>query len=446
MLYNLRFILKMAVPIALSYLAVGMMNIVDTLVVGNYDTRQLAFLGIANSVFVFLYCIPMAMLQGVLIHSAQHFGAKKFKLCGQIYNFGEKYSILLGIIFAFIGFFGESIFGLLGQEPDVCTNAAKLLKVYALSVPAVLYYANANYFLQSIKRPFIGTIGFIIGNVFNIIINPVLTFGWFGFPEMGAMGCVISTLVIRIIMACWAYYYISLMKKHNKVCNHFGLSEKLKDWWQKGADVRKTGIGLALIVAATDGSFTVIGIFAGWLGVDVLATYTIIANINVLLFMIFFAISQATTIVVAHTFGEKSYDKLKFSTLSGYVVYLLTAFVLFGALAIFARTIFGWFSNDIKIIEMANAVILFIIIDLILDTWPINIEASLRGIGDIKFLTINQIIAFLVVRLGACYLLAFVMDWGLKGLILGLAGGGICSALLNGPRLIFDYKKLTQKN
>lgn len=50
MLYNLRFILKMAIPIMLSYFAVGLMNIVDTIVVGNYDTKQLAYLGLANTV------------------------------------------------------------------------------------------------------------------------------------------------------------------------------------------------------------------------------------------------------------------------------------------------------------------------------------------------------------------------------------------------------------
>lgn len=50
MLYNLRFILKMAITIMLSYFAVGLMNIIDTIVVGNYDTKQLVYLGIANTV------------------------------------------------------------------------------------------------------------------------------------------------------------------------------------------------------------------------------------------------------------------------------------------------------------------------------------------------------------------------------------------------------------
>lgn len=259
---------------------------------------------------------------------------------------------------------------------------------------------------------------------------------------MGAMGCVIATLVIRIAMAFYIAYYIKLMKKHKKVCNHFGLNHKFTNWWLEGKDIRKTGWGLALIVAATDGSFTLINIFAGWLGVETLATYTIIANLNVLLFMIFFAISQATTIVVAHTFGEKRYNQLKLATLSGYIVYLIVAIFLFGSLSLFSEQIFGWFSNDDKIIALAQSIILFIIIDLIIDTLPINIEASLRGINDIKYLAINQTIAFLFARVSACYILAFTYNLGIKGLILGLAGGGICSAMLNGPRLIYYYKKL----
>ena len=442
MLYNLRFILKMAIPIALSYLAIGFMNIVDTLVVGNYDTKQLAYLGIANTVFVILYCIPVAILQSVLIHSSKHFGARKFELCGKAYAFGVKFLIPLSIIFTLIGLNGKYIYIFLGQEPDICENASKLLAMYALSIPAVLYYANANYFLQSIKRPIIGTIGFIIGNIVNIIVNPILTYGFLGVPAMGAMGCVISTLVIRLVMAFYIAYYIRLMKKHKKVCNHFGLNSKFTNWWLEGKDIRKTGWGLALIVAATDGSFTLINIFAGWLGVESLATYTIIANINVLLFMIFFATSQATTIVVAHTFGEKRYKQLKLATLAGYIVYLIIAIVLFGSLSLFSEQIFGWFSNDDKIIKLAQSIILFIIIDLIIDTLPINIEASLRGINDIKYLAINQIIAFLFARVGACYILAFTYNLGIKGLILGLAGGGVCSAILNGPRLISCYKKL----
>ncbi len=445
MLYNLRFILKMALPIALSYLAVGMMNIVDTLIVGNYDTKQLAYIGIANTVFVILYCIPMAMLQGLLIHSSQHYGAKKFKLCGKTYYCSVRYLWILSAIFMFLGFTGNIIYPLLGQEEDVCVNASKLLAIYALSIPAVLYYANANYFLQSIKRPFIGTVGFVIGNILNIIINPILTYGWLGFPEMGATGCALTTLIIRIAMAVYIACYIYMMKRNSRVCKHFGLRDKVVSWWKESKETRKTGYGLALIVAATDGSFALVNIFAGWLGVNALATYTIIANVNVFVFMIFFAISQATTIVVAHTYGEKQYKKLKFATLSGYVVYMIVAVFLLGALSMFPEKIYGLFSNDAGVISLVKTVFVFIIVDLIIDTLPINIEASLRGIDDIKYLTINQIFSFLFARIAACYLLAFVCEMGLAGLVLGLAGGGICSAILNTPRLIADYVRLAKE-
>lgn len=446
MRYNLRFILKMALPIALSYLAVGMMNVVDTLIVGNYNTADLAYIGIANTVFAVLYCVPTAMLQGILIHTAQFFGGKKFKSCGRVYYCSVRYAVILSLVFMFVGLGGKQIFEMLGQDEDVCVNAAKLLAIYALSMPAVLYYANANYFLQAIKRPFVGTAGFVLGNLLNLMINPVLTYGWLGAPEMGAAGCALTTLIIRTAMALYISGYIRMMKKNKRVCKHFGFDEKIKNWWQQGKSTRHIGYGLALIVAATNGSFSMVNVFAGWLGIEALAAYTIVAQVNVFVFMIFFALSQATTIVVANTFGKQQFDKLKFATLSGYAVYTFAAVLLLGGLAIFDKQIYGLFSNDEKIITEVTSLILFVIIDLFIDTLPLNIEASLRGINDIKYLTLSQIAAFLFARIGACYLLAFVCGLKLAGLILGLAGGGICSAILNGPRLLIEYKKAARKN
>lgn len=67
---NLRQILKLTLPITTSFVAMGIMGIVDTMIVGNYQTDQLAYIGLANSVFVVLFTIPIGLLQGVLIKSS----------------------------------------------------------------------------------------------------------------------------------------------------------------------------------------------------------------------------------------------------------------------------------------------------------------------------------------------------------------------------------------
>ena len=148
-------IAKLSFPITTAFVAMGIMGIVDTMIVGNYNTDQLAYIGLANSIFVVLFTIPIGLLQGVLIKSSQKFGARKFQSCGKIFNEGRKYALWLGLIFTLIGIHGEKILLLLGQEPEMAANAGKVLRIFVFSIPFILIYVNANFFLQSIKRPYV---------------------------------------------------------------------------------------------------------------------------------------------------------------------------------------------------------------------------------------------------------------------------------------------------
>lgn len=210
---NLRQILKLTLPITTSFVAMGIMGIVDTMIVGNYQTDQLAYIGLANSVFVVLFTIPIGLLQGVLIKSSQKFGARKFASCGKIYNEGRRYLIVLSVIFTLIGFNGELVLRLLGQNEDMVTHGGRVLRVFVVSIPFILIYVNANFFLQSIKRPYVAMYGIIVANILNIMINPVLVYGKFGLPELGAVGSATSTLIVRIF---WRFICFITLKNEKE--------------------------------------------------------------------------------------------------------------------------------------------------------------------------------------------------------------------------------------
>ena len=192
-------IAKLALPITTAFVAMGLMGIIDTMIVGNYNTDQLAYIGLANSIFVVLFTIPIGLLQGVLIKSSQKFGAHKFQSTGKIYNEGRKYSFILAIVFTLLGIQGETILRLLGQDDDMVKHGGEVLRVFVFSIPFILMYVNANFFLQSIRRPYVGMYGIIAANILNIIVNPVLVYGKFGFPELGAVGSATSTLIVRCL-------------------------------------------------------------------------------------------------------------------------------------------------------------------------------------------------------------------------------------------------------
>lgn len=441
MLNYLKQIVKLSLPITVSFIAVGLMNLVDTMIVGNYHTNQLAYIGMATSVFMVLFAIPVGLLQGIVIKSSQKYGAKKFASCGKIYHEGRRYLVILSIIFTGIGLNSKAILTALGQSPDMVEHASKVLDVFVISIPFLLFYSNANFFLQSIRRPHIAMIGILVANVVNLLINPILVYGKFGFPEMGAVGSATSTLIVRIFLALYMFNYIYRMKKNPKLNKRFGLDRSYETWWNDSKNTRKIGFGIAIIVMSTNGSFSLVSTFAGWMGEQIMATYIIMINVNTFMFMILFSLAQATSIVTASAYGKKDLSGILSTVKASYILYFMIMILLQSVVYFFPNQIFGVFTNDPKLVITIKSLILYFMIALFIDTLALNINMALNGRGDVKIPTINQVISFLIVRVGCCYLLAFHFNLGLKGLVIGLAGGGLSSLILNGARFIYITRK-----
>lgn len=434
---DLKAIAKLALPITTAFVAMGIMGIVDTMIVGNYNTDQLAYIGLANSIFVVLFTIPIGLLQGVLIKSSQKFGARKFKSCGKIYNEGKKYLIVLSFIFTLIGINGRLILKLLGQDADMAAHAGKVLSVFVFSIPFILIYVNANFFLQSIKRPYVAMYAILTANILNIMINPVLVYGKFGFPELGAVGSATSTLIVRIFLALYMLYYIRRMRLNPKLNRRFSLDRSYDTWWNDSRTTRKIGYGVAITTIATNGSFSAVSTFAGWMGQHTMATFVIMINISTMVFMICFSISQATSIVVANAFGRRDKDGIMTGALSGFIIMMGMLLVLETLILSFPDQIFGIFTNDPTVMVVIHALIFYLMADVFIDALPLTVMGTLNGRSDVKIPTVFQIISFLGVRISACYLLAFQLELRLKGLIIGLACGGASSLLLNGSRFVY---------
>ena len=430
-------IFKLSLPLTTSFVAMGIMGIIDTIIVGHYNTDQLAYIGLANAIFSVLFTIPIGLLQGVLIKSSQKFGAHKFASCGKIYNEGKSYLVFLSIIFTFIGINGKTLLRLLGQNEDMVEHSGVILLIFSASIPFILMFVNASFFLQSIRRPHIAMYGVVAANLINIMINPVLVYGLLGFPELGARGSATSTLIVRIFLVVYIFLYLHKMRKNPKLNKRFGLDRKYKTWWSDSKTTRQIGYGVAITTVATNGSYSIVSNFAGWLGEEMMAAFVIFSNISMITFMVCFSLSQAISIVSAAAFGKRNAKEILRSAKAGAIIMSGAVLILCALIYYFHTSLFGIFTKDTQVIGILSGLVIYLIMEIVLDTLPLGIMGSLNGRGDVKIPTIFQAIAFLGVRISACYILGFGLSLGLKGLVLGLAVGGVTSFLLNGSRFIY---------
>lgn len=434
-------IIKLSFPIATSAIAISLMGIVDTMMVGNYNTEQLAYVGIATAVFVFLFYIPMSLLQGVQIRASQEFGARNFANCGKIYQQGQRYAWMLGILFMLIGLNGEKILTMLGQNPAMAENGGRILMILALSIPGIMQFENANFFLQSIRRQHVAMYASLIANMINIVLNYALVYGHWGFPELGAVGSAISTLTVRSFLGAFMLAYIHRMKKTPKLCQRFGLNIPVIQWWQNSKDVRQLGWWIAVTCFTLDGSYMIVNIFAGWLGEIPMATFVIISNITGFIFMIGFAFSQSISIRVANAFGRKDQQGMLRALYAGSLVWLVVFTVISLGLHSFPEAIFGIFTNDGQLLGTIRAMVGLIILECLIENMPLNLNGALNGRGDVKIPSYIQAFSFLFVRLTAAYIFTFQWDMGIRGLYWGMITGGFASFVLHLWRLIVVYRK-----
>ncbi len=132
-------------------------------------------------------------------------------------------------------------------------NSGRLLMILALSIPGIMQFENANFFLQSIRRQHVAVYASVIANLLNIILNYALVYGHWGFPEWGAAGSAMTPLTVRTFLGVFMLGYVQRMKVSSKLCHRFDLNLPVEKWWQNSRDVRQLGWWIAVTCLALNG-------------------------------------------------------------------------------------------------------------------------------------------------------------------------------------------------
>lgn len=195
-------ITKLAFPLmGMSFLQMTY-SLTDIFWIGKLGAGEVAAVGTGGMLMWFCNGIHMLAQTGGQVLVAQNLGAKEFKTAGKFAHSAMFLSMLislsLGLIFIvfinpIVGFFNLN-------DPQVIAYA----KTYISITCGLLFFPLSAKLLTQLttttgnsRIPFIAS---ICGLVFNMVIDPVLIFGWFGFPKLGVLGAGIATILAQAIV------------------------------------------------------------------------------------------------------------------------------------------------------------------------------------------------------------------------------------------------------
>jgi len=423
-------LLRLAGPIIVSRMGILVMITADTVMVGRYSARELAFQSIGTALIIPVLLSFMGLILGTIVLTSNHYGAEEYTNCGKVWRRAVPYAFVLGLVAAGISLFGTTWLTLSGQSTVLAREGGAVMEATGYGLPAHLVFLASAFFLDGIRRPKPAMVLMIIANILNIVLNWLFIYGHFGLSANGAVGAAWATTYARWFLAVGIVGYIWLMRDHEK----FAVRVAPRGGWKDWADQRNMGYAMGLSLGVESVAFATLNMFAGWLGEDALAVYSIGLNVLAVCFMVAIGLSSAAAVRVGIAYGRKDWPDMM---LAGWTGLGVTVCILGGIsclLFIMPEGIARFYSTDPKIIAATAPLIFFIGFVLVFDGGQATMSNILRGRRDVWLPGVIQTFAFIGVLIPAGYLLSIRLELGAMGLFYGIVVAGAISLGMLGTR------------
>jgi len=208
-----RYNLKLAAPVMLGMLGHTFVGLIDNIMVGQLGTAELAAVSLGNSFMFVAMSLGIGFSTAITPLVAEADGENNFNKGKSAFKHGLFLCTTLGIVL-FLGILvAKPLMYLMRQPDEVVALAIPYLDLVAVSlVPLIIFQAFKQFSdgLSMTRYPMYAT---LVANIVNVILNYLLIFGKFGFPEMGIVGAAIGTLVSRVVMVVFLWIFLRIREE-----------------------------------------------------------------------------------------------------------------------------------------------------------------------------------------------------------------------------------------
>ncbi|MCA9001365.1 MAG: MATE family efflux transporter, partial [Planctomycetes bacterium] len=294
-------LIRLAVPIILTNLAMFAMVAVDTLMIGHSSKEELAAMGLAAVWIQGTTMFAAGILFGMDPIVSQAHGARDSERIRSILGQGLVMGLLLCPFLWVAWGWTEGFLLVMGQDPELARMGGVYAKWQLVSIPGVMAFTAVRQWLQG--QRLLAPILFHAtwANALNVLLNWVLIFGHWGAPAMGLRGAALATTIMRTIMGAALVWHV--WSHHKATVPRLGMGPLA---WNYRAHryLLALGIPIAIQVTLEMGAFGLSTLLSGRLGTVSASAHLIVMNIASITFMVPLGIGLAASTRVGNLIGE----------------------------------------------------------------------------------------------------------------------------------------------
>ncbi len=320
---------KLAVPASIGTLFQTLYTIVDTFYAGKISPEALSALSKSFPIYFIIIATSIGVTVAGTSLIGSSIGEKNEKNVLSYFGNVIIYAIIISVVVSILGFsFGENIFKLMNSSNTVTTLGLEYINVIFLGTVLFILVVALNSFLHAEGDTKTYRNVLIFSFFLNIILNPILIFGFLFIPPLGITGIGIATLIAQFVSLLIILIKILNNQRIKQITlDHF----KAKFFFLKNIFFQSMPITIAILgysIAATI-VFTYVGLF----GEYAVAGYGSATRIEQVLLLPVLGINTAIISIIAQNIGAKYYDRVEQSYFTsikyGLFIMLIAGVVIF---------------------------------------------------------------------------------------------------------------------
>jgi len=406
-----RAIIRLAWPATLAMLLHTLFSITDAIWVGRLGAAPIAAIISATFIVWILLSLTAVLSTGVVAMVARHIGAGERDRARDVAEESFRFALLyaLGITIVVLLTRGH-LLGLMELAPDVVGQGESYLQVYFGASVLVVFVEWAGSVFRASGNTRLPLVVTSVAVGLNIVLDPILIFGWGALPGMGVTGAAVATMIAYLVASV---IFVVLLRGGRLP---FPLRLRIigpVDW----SRIRRlVTIGIPICISGI--SFSVIYLFVNRItaqfGTPAVAALGIGNRIESINYLVAFGFSTAVATLVGQNLGARNPDRA--AELTHKTILLVSAFtgIMTVVFLMFPESIMKIFVDDPAVLEAGKDYVRILALSQILMGWEIVVEGAFSGAGDTVPPMAVSIVGS-VLRIPLAWFLAVSLGWGVAG-------------------------------
>ena len=426
-------IFKIALPSVFGFLGLIFFDIVDIYWIEKLGKRAVA--GVASAGFIVwtLYALVNVSCAGCASLVARFYGAKKKNRAWETVVQSTWLSLGLSIVFCLILIVNlERPFNWMGLDPETSQLAINYFWIILLGFPIIYLDILSGNIFNAYGDTKTSNVVMIACLGLNIVLDPIMMFGWFGFPRLEIDGAAWATIISHAASLGLRTYFL---RKRRYIPGLFRFA-RIRTFYFKRI------ISIGLPNAMTGCIWSMVYPFLTRLitpfGVEPLSAIGIAHRLESFPYFSATAFGIAMTSLVGQAIGKRDKEELESVATAGIRISSLIMIPFMIVYLLYPDSLFSLMSDDQELIKYGSEYLFIVGLFELFMGWEMVMGGIFTGLG-ITHPTLWITIPFTVGRIPAAWFFAYYLDWGVAGIWWAISLSTFAKG--TGLGLLYLYKK-----